>query len=119
MLALACLEHNPTRLVERLQPDPVVRVQRLQAHRHHRLLVPRARRVVGPGRGVGPEPCRLLGDDGLVGGEEDKDERVERGEVRGVRRVRARRDFVVDRGEEGGRVEVGGELVRVAVVLRL
>ena len=103
MLALARLEAHATRLVELPEPDPVVRVQRLEAHGHHDLLVVPAA-VAAVGRGVRAEPGGLLRDDGLVSGEEDEDEGVERGEVRGVRRVRARGDLVVDRGEEGGRV---------------
>ena len=51
--------------------------------------------------GLGTEPGTLLGYDGAVFGEEDEDERVERGKVAAVCGVAGVEDLVIDVCEEG------------------
>jgi len=126
MLAVARREHNTPTLVERPQPNPVFRVERLLTHWHENLLLPLPRvgqratvRVLAWWRRVRPEPGALLGYDGAVTLEVDKHERFKLHEARSIRGVPRRGHFVVDSREEVIRFEVFWQLRRVAIILRL
>ena len=98
MLSVTRREHDAPTLVERTQSNPIFDVQRLLTHGHDRLL-PSPALSLFPSiwHSVRSEPGALLGHDCAVLGEEDEDECVELGEVRGVRRIFAScRQFIVD-----------------------
>nr|POE94669.1 hypothetical protein CFP56_16906 [Quercus suber] len=99
-------KHQAVPLVQRLEPQPVLGVQRALAQGGDDGAV--GVREVDLG-----EPAALLGDDGGVGVEQDHDEGAQGGEARRVRRV-LDRALVVDVGEEGRVREVGGVGARVA-----
>lgn len=71
-------------LVERPEPNAVLGIQRLQAHRDDRLRHPRVGLGVLVGRCVGPEPAALFRHDHGVLPEEHEDQLVESLEVLAV-----------------------------------
>lgn len=99
MLGIARHKHDAPTLVERAQSDPIFDIQWLLAHRHNCLL-PAVFLLFSIWRRDGrvrSEPGAFLGYDRAVLCEEDEDEGVELGEIRGVRLVFVwRGPFVVD-----------------------
>ncbi|KAL7281141.1 hypothetical protein ACG7TL_004449 [Trametes sanguinea] len=119
MLALARLEHDAPALVELAQPDPILLIQRLQTHRHDRLLLRPHPVFLRRGR-VGAEPRRLLRHDRLVRREQHEHQALQARQVLLERRVPRRAvRFVVQGREEAVARAVDVEAVRVAEVLRL
>ena len=98
MLSVTRREHDAPTLVERPQSNPIFDVQRLLTHGHDRLLpFPALPLFVSVWHSVRPEPGALFWHDCAVLGEENQDECVELGEVRGIRRIFVSRgQFVVD-----------------------
>ena len=94
MLPIARHKHDTAALVKCAQPDPVLNVQRLLAHRHDLLLVMSRIKESSQTivfflllRWVRTEPGALLGHDRAVPREEYEDEGIELFEMRRVRRV--------------------------------
>ena len=89
VLGIARHKHDAPTLVECAQPDPIFDIQRLLAHRHN-FLLPTAFHLFSLWRRDGrvrPEPGAFLGYDRAVLGEENEDEGVELGEIRGIRHI--------------------------------
>ncbi len=115
MLTLTTPHNNVPPLVQRLEPNAVLYVERLEPHGNHHLV----NDSVLFGRSVRAEPCALLWHDGDVLGELRQNELVQGCQVPRIRDVQNVGVVVVDGGQPLVPCEVEVHLVGIAEVLGL